>query len=319
MFSFTLLLRIAALLLFCLTASHGAITAQSIQNGDIRINLLSPPKRAVTMNQSATEIMLALGLHGVMVGTAFLDDSIHQDYQAIYNKIPVLSKKYPSKEIVYDVAPDFVYAGYASAFSTRRGLADRNELKKLGIRTYLSPSELLDISTPWTIDLLYQEVSDIGRIFQVENKAGNLVNTIRRKLKTAQGNLQQGSKPKVLWLDNIKQSEFYVGAGDGVPNEIIRLAGGVNVFSGIKGKWASVSKELILDKPVDLIVTIDANWCSAENKQKFLKEDILFRYLDAVKNNRFVAIGFSSSTPGIRIPEAVSLLHAAIGSFGSAK
>ena len=36
----------------------------------------APPQRAVTMNQAATEIMLALGLADQMVGTAYLDDAI---------------------------------------------------------------------------------------------------------------------------------------------------------------------------------------------------------------------------------------------------
>ena len=34
------------------------------------------PQRAVTMNQGATEVMLALGLEGSMVGHAWLDDEI---------------------------------------------------------------------------------------------------------------------------------------------------------------------------------------------------------------------------------------------------
>jgi iron complex transport system substrate-binding protein len=39
------------------------------------------------MNQAATEIMLALGLHDRMVGTAFLDDSILPEFAEAYKTI----------------------------------------------------------------------------------------------------------------------------------------------------------------------------------------------------------------------------------------
>ena len=34
------------------------------------------PTRAITLNQQATEVMLALGLERSMVGTAYMDDAI---------------------------------------------------------------------------------------------------------------------------------------------------------------------------------------------------------------------------------------------------
>src|SRR5690625_1085360 len=56
------------------------------------------PQRVVTLEQSATEMMLALGLEQYMVGTAFLSSEILPEYKDEYSNIPVIADKYPSKE-----------------------------------------------------------------------------------------------------------------------------------------------------------------------------------------------------------------------------
>jgi iron complex transport system substrate-binding protein len=79
-----------------------------ITNCGIQSWIQSPPKRAVTMNQATTEIMLALGLADHMVGTAGMDDSIWVEYEADYKNIPVLAQKYPDIDTLLSVEPDFV-------------------------------------------------------------------------------------------------------------------------------------------------------------------------------------------------------------------
>ncbi|GLW11642.1 hypothetical protein Misp01_67700 [Microtetraspora sp. NBRC 13810] len=57
-----------------------------------------PPRRVVSLNQHATEVMLALGLEKSMVGTGYLDDRILPEYAPAYDRIKVLSAEYPSCE-----------------------------------------------------------------------------------------------------------------------------------------------------------------------------------------------------------------------------
>jgi iron complex transport system substrate-binding protein len=74
------------------------------------------PERIVTMNQGATEFMLALGLADRMAGTAYLDDAIWPKYASAYAKIPVLASSYPDETKIMSVSPDFIVASYQSAF-----------------------------------------------------------------------------------------------------------------------------------------------------------------------------------------------------------
>ncbi len=88
----------------------------TINNCGLSITYDAPPERAVTMNQAATEIMLALGLEKHMVGTAFMDDKILPEFADAYAGIPILSEKYPSQEVLLTSEPDFVYGVYRTAF-----------------------------------------------------------------------------------------------------------------------------------------------------------------------------------------------------------
>ena len=169
-----------------------------ITNCGIQSWIQSPPKRAFTMNQGTTEIMLALGLAGHMVGTAYLDDYIWSELEAEYKTIPVIAKEYPTIDELLSVEPDFVYASYSSAFATtsvnytdglpieilgedgqcdlvteesleKDGSHCRAELHKAGIQTYLQKPacELIEHRPAGgaadTITTLFNEIWDIAR------------------------------------------------------------------------------------------------------------------------------------------------------------
>ena len=97
------------------------------------------PERAVTLNQGATEVLLALGLEDRMAGTAYLDDpEPPARWVEAYASVPVLSKEYPTREELLAAEPDFVYASYVSAFDPKVA-GTPEELDGLGIGSYLSP------------------------------------------------------------------------------------------------------------------------------------------------------------------------------------
>lgn len=66
------------------------------------------PQRIITLNQGATEFVLALGLASRTVGTAYLDDYIWPQYKTEYANIPVLSSSYPNETTIMSYSPDFI-------------------------------------------------------------------------------------------------------------------------------------------------------------------------------------------------------------------
>lgn len=92
------------------------------------------PQRAVSASQFTTEILLSIGAEKQMAGTAFLDNAILPELEEKYKKIPILSSKYPSKEIFYSMNPDFV-TGWRS-LSAPANLGTVEELNSNGVEVF---------------------------------------------------------------------------------------------------------------------------------------------------------------------------------------
>ncbi|WP_083454966.1 ABC transporter substrate-binding protein [Nostocoides japonicum] len=284
------------------TSSATSFTPVSLDNCGDKVTVSSPPTRLVTLNQGATEVALALGLEGRMVGTAYLDDEISPRYAAAYKTVPVLSKEYPSQETFLAARPDFAYAAYASAFESK-AVGTRNELQQKRIGTYLSPfgcADVADKAAP-TFESAWKEITQVGSIFDVTKKAESVVADQQGELADVRKQAA-GKGLKILWYDSADKTPF-VGGGGGGPQLVIDAVGGTNIFANIKGGWGDGSWEKVVSAQPDVIVLADASWDTAAKKKAYLKNDPVLKKLEAVQDNAFVVVPFSESTPGVRLVE----------------
>src|SRR5690606_9967248 len=97
------------------------------------------PQRVVTIKSTATEMLLALGLGGRIVGVGFQDGPAPEPWTATAASLPVLADKLPSQEVVLEAEPDLVYGGWESNFSAD-GAGERTTLAALGVAGYVSPA-----------------------------------------------------------------------------------------------------------------------------------------------------------------------------------
>jgi len=268
------------------------------------------PERAVTMNQAATEIMLALGLEDRMVGTAYIDDVILPDFEEVYNAIPVLAETYPSQEVLFGADPDFVYGSYSSAFGDEAAGA-REQLADLGIGSYVSPTACADRSLrpeKVTIEDVYGEIRDIAMIFDVEEHGEELIAELQAELDEINEILSEVDEPvSVLWYDS-GTDDVYAGACCGAPAMIMELVGAENVFADVEGSWATVSWEEVIARDADAIIMVSAEWDTVESKIEVLTSNPAYADMTAVQNENWVVIDFSYTTPNIRNVEAVRII-----------
>lgn len=283
-------------------AKAGA-TEVTIDNNDMTQVYSEAPKKAISLNQHVTEIMLALGLEDSMVGTAYLDDAIYPPLQAAYEKVPVLAEQYPTKEQVIDAGADFLYAGWKSGFS-EKGVGTPEELEALGIHTYLHTSS--SIKNPKLEDI-FNDIHNISKIFHVEERGEKLikqmtkdVEDIRTKLPQKEGNL------RILVFDSGEKDVFT--AAQNFMNELVTVAGGKNIFSDVESGWTTVSKEEVVERNPEVIVVIDYGSTTAEEKINFLKNDPALKETEAVVNGRFVILPLSAASEGVRAAEAIRIL-----------
>ncbi|MGG4268072.1 ABC transporter substrate-binding protein [Peribacillus simplex] len=272
-----------------------------ITNLDHKFTYEEAPKRAVSLNQHATEIMLALGLQNSMAGTAYLDDEISPKYKDAYEKVPVLSKEYPSKEVFFEAEPDFAYAGWKSAF-TEQTLGTVQELREAGINTYIQESS--NMSTP-TMEDVYKDIENIGRIFHVEEKAAALIEEMQRDIKETTVKIKTAGKPKNVFVYDSGEEVPRTAAKNNYLNEIISMAGGQNIFGDTEGGWPEVSWEEVVNRNPDVIVIIDYGDIPIKQKEAFLLNKSELADVPAIRNKAIIVLPLSAGAEGIRAPLAL--------------
>ncbi|MFI7513459.1 ABC transporter substrate-binding protein [Micromonospora echinofusca] len=294
------------------TAPPSAAAPVTLTNCGTPVTVAAPPERAVTLNQPATEIMLALGLADRMAGTAYLDDAILPEHAAAYAAVPVLSDRYPAKEKLLEAAPDFVYASFHSAFGDE-GVGDRAALAGLGIGTYLSPAGCPKQHRParLTVEDVFAEIRDVAAVFGVPERAEKLIADQRSRIATAAARIGGARDVSVLWWDAGTDAPS-VGACCGGPNMIMSAVGVRNAFGDLTGGWADTSWEAVVDRAPHAIVLVDAGWDPAAAKRTFLARHPTLKDLPAVAGQRFVVIPFSSTSAGVRVVLGVEALAAGV-------
>ena len=74
-------------------------------------------------------------------------------------------------------------------------------------------------------------------------------------------------------------------ACQGMPGDIIKLAGGISIFDDIEAGWATPSWEEVVERDPDVILVLDYDG-DVEEKIEFLKTNDATKDLTAVKEGR---------------------------------
>ncbi|MEU8777541.1 ABC transporter substrate-binding protein [Streptomyces sp. NPDC048606] len=276
----------------------------TVTNCGVSTTYQAPPQRAVTMNQHATEIMLALGLQDRMAGTAYLDDSVLPAYRPAYDKIKVLAREYPSKEVLLGANPDFVYGGYASAFDKGQG-RDREGLAKSGVNTRLSVEYCTQ--GPVGVGQLKTEIGEVARTFGVPERGDALIADEQRRIDAVTARVKDRTRPSVFVYDSGEGSAFTSG-GNGIGNEIISLAGGTNVFADLNDTFGDVPWEKVIERAPQVVLIYDYGGTTVEEKKRRLLNDPALASVPAVRDRKFVVLPLSSAVLGVRVADAVESL-----------
>ncbi|MFI1935925.1 ABC transporter substrate-binding protein [Streptomyces purpureus] len=274
----------------------------TVENCGTRTTYEKPPAKVVTIHQHPAELMLALGLKDRMVGTAFPDSAVLPAFRKDFAAIPELAKKEPSFEAVLDAEPDFVYGGYKSAFADNEGRS-RKAFADAGIDTYLNREYCgkKQVSMQDT----YAEIRTIGTVFGVPERADRLVADLQGRIAKTTEAVKGAPAVPVFVYDSGDKSAFTAG-GKSLGTEIIRLAGGANVFADLDDVFGDVSWEQVVARKPEVIAIYDyAGAGSVEQKKKFLLSQPALADVPAVKNKRFVVLPLTATLVGVRPPYAV--------------
>lgn len=193
----------------------------------------SAPQKIVSLAPSDTEVLFALGLDEQIVGVSDLDD-----YPEAVKDKPRMGTSKVNVEAVVAAQPDLVVTASFINEATVKSLGD------LGIKVFQSE--------PKTIQDAIDHIKLIGTITDHQAQAEEVVAKMEQELQMvteAVKSVSEDQKKKVY----IEFSPGWtVGKGEFM-DEMISLAGGLNVASDIEG-WSEINEENIIQADPDVIL-----------------------------------------------------------------
>ncbi|MDR1489941.1 MAG: ABC transporter substrate-binding protein [Desulfovibrio sp.] len=279
---------VALILLFCLAAwAHH--TLESV----LRVpSLPSSPNRIVSLAPSVTETLYALGIGDKIVGVtqfcAYPPEVRDKPQVAGFGEV--------NHEAVLRLRPDLVVL-------PQDKIQNKKDLESLGL-----PVLTLDTRS---VSGLMNTMEELGKAMGHTNEARAILARINKSLTAAQ--TRAGEKPKQRVLFSVMHS--YQGLGyiteinavgkDGFYSELIRAAGGNNVYTG-ELPFPRLSREAIIFLNPEVIIDIIP---ASENLDAVCRDWQSLSSVSAIKNNRLYLFTDEADTvPGPRFHQTLTKL-----------
>jgi iron complex transport system substrate-binding protein len=257
------------------------------------------PQRIVSLAPSNTEILFALGLDDKLSGV-----TDYCDYPEKAKLKPrVAGYLTPDIEKLVTIAPDLVLAELIHEKTVLPSL------EKLGLT--------LIVLSASSVDEIINNITLVGQVTGSNVAAAQLTLKLSGRVKTITSKtalLPPGSRPRVMCV--IWHDPIWTMGGKTYIDDLITMAGGVNIFSADFEKSGIVSPESIVSKnPQVVIVTGMA--ASADATAGSLKKMDWMQATDAIKNNRVYKLSDSNlvERPGPRVVDGLEEVARLLGTL----
>jgi iron complex transport system substrate-binding protein len=239
------------------------------------------PERIVSLGGSFTEVLFSIGAQDQVVGV-----DKYSDYPpAALEKINVGSGYTLNQEAVMALDPDCVICwGYqTNTIETLEGLG-------VPVLVYY-PGNIQEIL--WTIESMGNATGKIQAAQDLVSGMESIIDDISSSL----SNLTEEEKPKVYFELSSGKS---IGPGS-ITNDLIEMAGGINIYGNATTTYPQPSSEYIIDANPDFIVIEDQSLKTNQDIASLEGWDAI----DAVENSQIYRIDQNLNSVTPRIVEAL--------------
>lgn len=285
-----------------------------IENFGVTTTYDKAPERIVPLSYDAAQILVALGLEDKIVGVATAEGSYEDclpEYRDKLSKLKVIVEGTPTFEVLLAEKPDFVYATVYSF--GKYGVAPVEDFQKEKINfycingTYSAEPKFSDI---------HKDIEDLGRIFRKEDEATKLIKDLKAREEALKADVKQ-TDVKIMAFDSGDKAALT--SGKGIEDEMIKLAGGKNIFGDLNNAFEEVSFEEVAKRNPDIIIIhsydVGNTTGTTEEKIESLKKNPALENVTAIKNNNFVVVKLVEVFPGLQIFDAAERLSKKIIEF----
>ena len=234
-------------------------------------------------------------------GNALVGDTTYCDFPEAARRRPKVGAMEDGSidlERVLALKPDLVVAiGEGQQTSV-------DSLRRLGLRVEVVPSQ--------TYDDVFDAITRMGRLLGREAEAKRLMAELERRIeriRRAVAPLPSERRPRVFY--QVWDRPLMTATRNTLIGRLIELAGGVNIFADLSGRFVQVSPEAVLERNPQAIVAPDHHAARVDLRR--LTQLPGFSHLEAVQRGHILILdGNLVSRAGPRIADALELLAHAL-------
>ena len=264
-----------------LTISNGEKSGivSVIDDAGKNVTIASYPDKIVSLAPSTTEILFGLGLSDKIVGTVSysgyatdIQDTIKANNITVvgtFNKVNV--------ELVTSLQPDLIVASGAY----QQSLAEK----------FKEQGKTVVILNPTKFSGILADITLLGKVTGQNANATALVDSMQSKVEEITAKTSDLDKPSVYVEYYVDKNGYSSYGANSYINELIDMAGGVNVFAGFQGQYVTTSTEEVLKANPQIIVISKGVMSSLSGiTPDSIQARESWNSIDAVKNGKIYEV-----------------------------
>ncbi|OIN97207.1 hypothetical protein AUJ66_04040 [Candidatus Desantisbacteria bacterium CG1_02_38_46] len=234
----------------------------------MKVEITKVPQRIISLSPSITESLFELGIGDRIVGVTIYCNRPPE----AKSKEKVGTLLNVNLEKIITLKPDIIFIGEEG---NRPEII--RKLRKVSINVFA-------FGKVENFKKACQDFQMLGEIAGRKNRAKNIVKEITKKMEEIKKRIKNMPPVKVFCQLG---SDPIVTAGKGTfIDELIHIAGGINIAHNITQRYARFSREQVIKKNPDVIIIVTMGEYTEKEKKTWYK----FKELPAVKNNRIYII-----------------------------
>lgn len=272
----------------------------TVNNCGYQVTVDKAPERVVAMTPGLTDLADRLGAADRIVGVAQTRNAVLPTAVSDNEDIAILTQDGPpSREVLLNTSPDLVLSPTTYEFTAEQGFASQEQLSEAGAEAYISTAGCPDRRSSAEVTDLLTDIDNLGALLGQPEQAAKVKEQAQRELDDVSNAVAGLDQPTVAQV--YVEAETLMAIGAGVEYDMIRRAGGDNVFSPDDAAFrdffaATISPETLVEKNPEAIVFSAANDKQVEATRAYLKKH--FPEVKAVTDDRLINIGADQVMPG---------------------
>lgn len=269
-----------------------------VDDSDFEVTLSDYPERIISLAPSITEILYAIDAGDFVVAVTDFDNYPHDfsAWIAAGNMTSVGNFNDPNLEVIASLDPDLILATGGVLGETI------TTLREMGY-----PVAVLD---PTTVDEVIDNIEMAGKLTNRNAEATTIINDISSKIAAVEATVAMAETiPTVyyeVWYD---PTSLWTSGSLSWQNELIELAGGVNLFVDEDLEYFQSSAEAVIDRNPDIMIVPEEHGVNFWGSFDDIKDRPGWESISAIQNDRIYDLDSDLlARAGPRIAETIETL-----------